>query len=193
MCNTVVVLQCCISPVSSCSTKQNHIKHGFWRDAFPPWSLWSGPVNFWALGQGSLSLAHAPVWRLTSLLSSGCAGFHPSAVPLPLPFVEQNDMETAKTAPVMNSVKPEPTAATAPAATTLDDTEMKKVLEKCKRLQAEMNKLTEENRQLKVRPDDKWCEAVPWFYFIHRVKLKQDSTRWSVLYINVKEQISNSV
>ncbi|XP_028282723.1 VAMP (vesicle-associated membrane protein)-associated protein A, like [Parambassis ranga] len=60
-----------------------------------------------------------------------------------------NDMEAAKTAPVMNSVKPEPTAATAPAATALDDTEMKKVLEKCKRLQAEMNKLTEENRQLK--------------------------------------------
>uniref|UniRef100_A0A3Q3JRC0 Vesicle-associated membrane protein-associated protein A n=1 Tax=Monopterus albus TaxID=43700 RepID=A0A3Q3JRC0_MONAL len=55
-----------------------------------------------------------------------------------------NDVEATKAAPVMNSVKGDLTAAAAP-----DDTEMKKVQEKCKRLQAEMNKLVEENRQLK--------------------------------------------
>lgn len=51
----------------------------------------------------------------------------------------------------MNSVKTEPSAAALPAAASAEDTEMKKMLEKCKRLQAEMNKLNEENRQLKVR------------------------------------------
>ncbi|KAM4551784.1 vesicle-associated membrane protein-associated protein A-like [Odontesthes bonariensis] len=60
-----------------------------------------------------------------------------------------NDAEATRAAPVMNSVKAEPTPAAAPAATTVDDTEMKKVLEKCKRLQSENNKLTDENRQLK--------------------------------------------
>ncbi|XP_008302662.1 vesicle-associated membrane protein-associated protein A-like, partial [Stegastes partitus] len=62
-----------------------------------------------------------------------------------------NDVEATKAAPMMNSVKPEATAAAVPVAASLDDTEIKKVLEKCKRLQSEMNKLAEENRQLKVR------------------------------------------
>ncbi|XP_041849066.1 VAMP (vesicle-associated membrane protein)-associated protein A, like [Melanotaenia boesemani] len=60
-----------------------------------------------------------------------------------------NDLEATRAAPVMNSVKAEPTLAAVPVAPTVDDTEMKKVLEKCKRLQVEINKLTEENRQLK--------------------------------------------
>lgn len=62
-----------------------------------------------------------------------------------------NDVEATKAAPVMNSAKSDPAAAMVPAAAaaSLDDTEMKKVQEKCKRLQAEMNKLAEENRQLK--------------------------------------------
>lgn len=53
----------------------------------------------------------------------------------------------------MNSVKAESSAAAVPIAAGADDTEMKKVVEKCKRLQAEMNKLSEENRQLKVGYD----------------------------------------
>ncbi|XP_069366711.1 VAMP (vesicle-associated membrane protein)-associated protein A, like isoform X2 [Paralichthys olivaceus] len=60
-----------------------------------------------------------------------------------------NDVEATKTTGVMNSVKADPTAASVPAAAPQDDSEMKKVQEKCKRLQAEMNKLVEENRQLK--------------------------------------------
>ncbi|XP_030608015.1 VAMP (vesicle-associated membrane protein)-associated protein A, like [Archocentrus centrarchus] len=60
-----------------------------------------------------------------------------------------NDVEVTRSAPVMNSVKTEPSAAAVPIAAAADDTEMKKMVEKCKRLQAEMNKLNEENRQLK--------------------------------------------
>lgn len=61
-------------------------------------------------------------------------------------------MEATKAAPVMNSAKGDPSATTVPAATAqLDDTEMKKMMEKCKRLQSEINKLVDENRQLKVR------------------------------------------
>ncbi|XP_026168687.1 VAMP (vesicle-associated membrane protein)-associated protein A, like [Mastacembelus armatus] len=60
-----------------------------------------------------------------------------------------NDMEATKAAPMMNSAKADLTAAGAPAVAPLDDTEMKKMQEKCKRLQTEINKLVEENRQLK--------------------------------------------
>ncbi|KAM6918428.1 vesicle-associated membrane protein-associated protein A-like [Xenentodon cancila] len=60
-----------------------------------------------------------------------------------------NNVEATRAAPVMNSVKAEPTSAAAPVASAVEDTEMKKVLEKCKRLQSEINKLSEENRQLK--------------------------------------------
>uniref|UniRef100_UPI003AAEEC82 VAMP (vesicle-associated membrane protein)-associated protein A, like isoform X2 n=1 Tax=Centroberyx gerrardi TaxID=166262 RepID=UPI003AAEEC82 len=65
-----------------------------------------------------------------------------------------NDVEATKAAPVMNSAKADGPSATMVAAKTvsasLDDTEMKKVLEECKRLQTEMSKIAEENRQLKV-------------------------------------------
>ncbi|CAG5896450.1 VAMP (vesicle-associated membrane protein)-associated protein A, like isoform 2-T2 [Menidia menidia] len=59
-----------------------------------------------------------------------------------------NDVDASRSAPVMNSVKAESTAAAAPGATG-DESEMKKLLEKYKRLQAENNKLADENRQLK--------------------------------------------
>ncbi|KAM4727876.1 vesicle-associated membrane protein-associated protein A-like [Anableps anableps] len=58
---------------------------------------------------------------------------------------EVNDVEVTRAAPVINSLKSE---ATVPAAAA-DDTELKKLLEKCKRQQSEINKLNEENRQLK--------------------------------------------
>ena len=50
----------------------------------------------------------------------------------------------------MNSTKAEASAAPAPVSASPDDAELKKLLEKCKRQQAEMDKLAEENRQLKV-------------------------------------------
>uniref|UniRef100_A0A3Q2CCK2 Vesicle-associated membrane protein-associated protein A n=1 Tax=Cyprinodon variegatus TaxID=28743 RepID=A0A3Q2CCK2_CYPVA len=58
---------------------------------------------------------------------------------------EVNDVEVTRAAPVINSMKTEPTVPAAAA----DDTEMKKLQDKCKRLQAEINKLNDENRQLK--------------------------------------------
>ncbi|XP_056149043.1 VAMP (vesicle-associated membrane protein)-associated protein A, like [Lampris incognitus] len=72
---------------------------------------------------------------------------------LPSENDKANDVEAIKAAPVMNSAKADvPSAAMAaakPVSASLDDTEMKKVLEECKRLQAEKGKLAEENRQLK--------------------------------------------
>lgn len=64
----------------------------------------------------------------------------------------QNDVDAAsKAVPLLNSSKFDGPAATKPASAALDDTEMKKVLEECKRLQSEVGKLQEENRQLKVK------------------------------------------
>uniref|UniRef100_A0A3Q3X9N7 Vesicle-associated membrane protein-associated protein A n=1 Tax=Mola mola TaxID=94237 RepID=A0A3Q3X9N7_MOLML len=60
-----------------------------------------------------------------------------------------NDVEATKAAPVMNSAKADPSATSVPVSASVDDSELKKVLEKCKRQQAEMNKLAEENRHLK--------------------------------------------
>ncbi|CAI5640244.1 unnamed protein product [Oreochromis niloticus] len=71
-----------------------------------------------------------------------------------------NDVEATRAAPVMNSVKAESSAAAVPVAAGADDAEMKKVLEKCKRLQAEMNKLNEENRQLKAVRRDSYTEGL---------------------------------
>uniref|UniRef100_A0A4W6FQB9 Vesicle-associated membrane protein-associated protein A n=1 Tax=Lates calcarifer TaxID=8187 RepID=A0A4W6FQB9_LATCA len=46
-----------------------------------------------------------------------------------------NDVEATKAAPMMNSAKADSTASTVPASASLDDTEVKKVQDKCKRLQ----------------------------------------------------------
>lgn len=78
--------------------------------------------------------------------------FTPAFPPLP---VEQNDVEATKAAALhssaTNSTKADASAAPAPASASLEDAELKKLLDKCKRQQAEMDKLAEENRQLKVR------------------------------------------
>lgn len=63
----------------------------------------------------------------------------------------QNDVDAAaKSAAVLNSSKVDGPLAQKPASAALDDSERKKVLEECKRLQTEVSKLNEENRQLKV-------------------------------------------
>ncbi|KAM9439823.1 VAMP (vesicle-associated membrane protein)-associated protein A, like [Clarias gariepinus] len=69
---------------------------------------------------------------------------------LPSENDKMNDVDvTNKAAPVLASSKVEGSTAPKPASAALDDTEMKKVLDECKRLQMEMSKLQEENRQLK--------------------------------------------
>ncbi|XP_058617603.1 VAMP (vesicle-associated membrane protein)-associated protein A, like isoform X1 [Onychostoma macrolepis] len=58
--------------------------------------------------------------------------------------ISRNEMDS-KSAPVLNSSKADGSVA----AKAVDDSEMKKVLEECKRLQTEVSKLNDENRQLK--------------------------------------------
>lgn len=83
-------------------------------------------------------------------LARDMVDFTSAVLPLSL-LVGQNDVEATKAAPVMNSAKADSSAATVPASASADDAEMKKVQEKCKRMQSEMSKLVDENRQLKVR------------------------------------------
>lgn len=64
---------------------------------------------------------------------------------------KQNDLDLTKAAPVLNSSKADSTSAAKPSSMALDDTEMRKIMEECKRLQSDMSKLVEENRQLKVQ------------------------------------------
>ncbi|XP_051557491.1 vesicle-associated membrane protein-associated protein A-like [Myxocyprinus asiaticus] len=54
-----------------------------------------------------------------------------------------------KAAPAINSSKVDSLVVPKPTSGSLDDSEMKKILEECKRLQMEVGKLNEENRHLK--------------------------------------------
>ncbi|KAL4623489.1 vesicle-associated membrane protein-associated protein A-like isoform X2 [Arapaima gigas] len=60
-----------------------------------------------------------------------------------------NDTEASKSAPVLNSSRMDGPSAPKPSSLSLDDTELKKLMEECKRLQCEVSKLSDENRQLK--------------------------------------------
>ncbi|KAG7455488.1 hypothetical protein MATL_G00257240 [Megalops atlanticus] len=68
---------------------------------------------------------------------------------LPTENDKVNDAEPSKAAPVLNSSKGDGPAAPKPSSLSLDDTEMRKLMEECKRLQTEVGKLADENRQLK--------------------------------------------
>ncbi|XP_072536126.1 vesicle-associated membrane protein-associated protein A isoform X2 [Salminus brasiliensis] len=61
----------------------------------------------------------------------------------------QNDIDQTKAAPALNTSKADITSGAKPSSLSLDDTEMRKLMEECKRLQSEMSKLADENRQLK--------------------------------------------
>lgn len=65
----------------------------------------------------------------------------------------QNDVDPTKAAPVLNSSKADSTSAAKPSSMALDDTEMRKLMEECKRLQSEVSKLGDENRHLKVQKE----------------------------------------
>ncbi|XP_076847415.1 VAMP (vesicle-associated membrane protein)-associated protein A, like isoform X1 [Brachyhypopomus gauderio] len=60
-----------------------------------------------------------------------------------------SDVSVSRAGPALNSAKLDGPAVAKPASSALDDTEMKKVLEECRRLQVEVGKLQDENRQLK--------------------------------------------
>lgn len=63
-------------------------------------------------------------------------------------FVMQNDMEPSKAVPLNAAKQDGPVPK--PHSVSLNDTETRKLMEECKRLQGEMMKLSEENRHLRV-------------------------------------------
>ncbi|KAG7488745.1 hypothetical protein MATL_G00036940 [Megalops atlanticus] len=60
-----------------------------------------------------------------------------------------NDLDSSKSAPILNASKADGLSVPKPSSLSLDDTEMRKLMEECKRLQSEVSKLADENRQLK--------------------------------------------
>ncbi|XP_069778517.1 vesicle-associated membrane protein-associated protein A-like isoform X7 [Narcine bancroftii] len=68
---------------------------------------------------------------------------------LPFENEKSNDLEMSKSAAVTNAPKSEGPAIPKSASTSMDDIEVRKLMDECKRLQAELVKITEENRQLK--------------------------------------------
>lgn len=66
----------------------------------------------------------------------------------PAIFVMQNDMEPSKAVPLNAAKQDGPVPK--PHSVSLSDTETRKLMEECKRLQGEMMKLSEENRLLRV-------------------------------------------
>lgn len=69
---------------------------------------------------------------------------------LGLSFIsEQHDVEINKIISTTASKTETPTVSKA-LSSSLDDTEVKKVMEECKRLQSEVQRLREENKQFKV-------------------------------------------
>lgn len=76
--------------------------------------------------------------------------FNTWLVTLGLSFIsEQHDVEINKIIPTTAS-KTETPAVSKALSPSLDDTEVKKVMEECKRLQSEVQRLREENKQFKV-------------------------------------------
>ncbi|XP_041717427.1 vesicle-associated membrane protein-associated protein A isoform X3 [Coregonus clupeaformis] len=67
---------------------------------------------------------------------------------LPSENDKMNDVDASKAAPVLNS-KADGTSAPKPISVSMDDSEMKKLMDECKRLQYDVGKLSDENRQLK--------------------------------------------
>ncbi|XP_051538550.1 vesicle-associated membrane protein-associated protein A isoform X2 [Myxocyprinus asiaticus] len=62
---------------------------------------------------------------------------------------KMNELESSKAATVLNASKADGTSGAKASSLSMDDTEMKKLMEECKRLQTEVGKLHDENRQLK--------------------------------------------
>ncbi|KPP64370.1 vesicle-associated membrane protein-associated protein A-like [Scleropages formosus] len=62
-----------------------------------------------------------------------------------------NDKMNDVASPVLNAAKADGSLVTKASCSSLDDTEVKKLMEECKRLQCEASKLADENRTLKDR------------------------------------------
>ncbi|EGW08539.1 Vesicle-associated membrane protein-associated protein A, partial [Cricetulus griseus] len=75
------------------------------------------------------------------------ASYHMKNDPRELKELKQNDMEPSKAVPLNASKQDGPLPK--PHSVSLNDTETRKLMEECKRLQGEMMKLSEENRHLR--------------------------------------------
>ncbi|XP_052048387.1 vesicle-associated membrane protein-associated protein A isoform X1 [Apodemus sylvaticus] len=75
------------------------------------------------------------------------ASYHLKNDPRELKEMKQNDMEPSKAVPLNASKQDGPLPK--PHSVSLNDTETRKLMEECKRLQGEMMKLSEENRHLR--------------------------------------------
>ncbi|XP_051046841.1 vesicle-associated membrane protein-associated protein A isoform X1 [Phodopus roborovskii] len=75
------------------------------------------------------------------------ASYHVKSDPRELKELKQNDMEPSKAVPLNASKQDGPLPK--PHSVSLNDTETRKLMEECKRLQGEMMKLSEENRHLR--------------------------------------------
>lgn len=70
----------------------------------------------------------------------------------PLPVSPQHESESTKiVSSSASSVKTEHPALPKSSSTSLDDVEVKKIMEECKQLQMEVQRLREENKQIRVR------------------------------------------
>ncbi|XP_038828963.1 vesicle-associated membrane protein-associated protein A-like [Salvelinus namaycush] len=67
---------------------------------------------------------------------------------LPTDNDKMDDVDATKAAPVLNSTA-DSTSAPKPISASMDDSEMKKLMDECKRMQYDVGKLSDENRQLK--------------------------------------------
>lgn len=77
---------------------------------------------------------------------------HPIPNPSTLTVSPQHESESNKTlSSSASSVKNEHSALPKSSSASLDDGEVKKIMEECKRLQMEVQRLREENKQIRVR------------------------------------------
>lgn len=94
-------------------------------------------------------------------ISLSVSSLHVSSSPYPLPssftltpppLSPQHETESNKTVySSTSSVKTEHIALPKSVSASLDDGEVKKIMEECKRLQMEVQRLREENKQIRVR------------------------------------------
>ncbi|XP_055484350.1 vesicle-associated membrane protein-associated protein A [Psammomys obesus] len=100
------------------------------------------------LGKASSGIATAAT-SMSSVSSTVAtpASYHMKNDPRELKQVKQNDMEPSKAVPLNASKQDGPLPK--PHSVSLNDTETRKLMEECKRLQGEMMKLSEENRHLR--------------------------------------------
>lgn len=116
---------------------------------------------------------HSPI---SSLHVSSC----PPPPPTPSTVSPQHESESTKiVSSSASSVKSEHPAMPKSASSSLDDSEVKKIMEECKQLQMEVQRLREENKQIRVRCSKTRTHyfLLDGFYFFNRLTLQCETGR----------------